>query len=88
VIVEALVGVPGVRGASAEECFAGFRPHVSGPGGLEGHIVVVPWRRRCQVRAGSARIACNTVRKSVFHGQRAGSRSVHCRLLRVSRPGI
>jgi hypothetical protein len=34
-------------------------------------------RRAGQVSVGSARIASRTVRKSVCHGQRAGSRRVH-----------
>ena len=49
--------------------------------------VGVPWGRG-QVRAGSARMRVSASSKSCCHGQRAGIRSVHCRAVRVSRPGI
>jgi hypothetical protein len=40
-----------------------------------------------QVRAGSARMRVSASSKSCCQGQRAGIRSVHCRAVRVSRPG-
>jgi hypothetical protein len=45
-------------------------------------------RGRGQVRAASARMRVSASSKSCCQGQRAGIRRVHCRAVRVSRPGI
>ena len=76
------------RGFPAGAFWLGFRAAVTKPrsGGGRSAVLVEPWRLSSQRRERSDPVEHGG--ESRRHGQRAGIRSVHCRLLRVRRAGI
>ena len=77
----------GVNFHARDGLTAGFRAGWVGRCRPRGRLMLVVSGAGAQVMAGSARIASRMVVKSCCQGQRAGIRSVHWRLLRVSRAG-